>query len=373
MDLHLICEPVEASALWVTDIMDGIVREAMKKGLRLIASTDGTVRDDLSAADADTEHRPVLVVGYSLPWINQTLYALRETEAEPVLVSVYQQRLNDEYSFACFNTVQAMQTLVGYLAGIGCGRIALFGLHRDTAGDLSKLRGFAAGMRSHSLCFSAADIYSRGIIADCAAQLLANISQYDAVVCTNDLLAIYLTQYLHSRGIRVPEDIRITGFGNWMAAERFRPTITRMYTDLVELGAQAVRLHQSLCFNPQLRHSTAVLECTLRVGGSTAHAPSNSKAQVNAIAPLPANASPPYNSDPDIMEALRVEQLVRGTDAIDLDVLRGICAGDTYAAISEQSSVSDSTIKYRLAKMLRLLDFTDRHQLTDFVRKYHLL
>jgi len=158
-----------------------------------------------------------------------------------------------------------------------------------------------------------------------------------------------------------------------LAVERFRPTITRVYTDLVELGAQAVRLHQSLCFNPQLRHSTAVLECSLRIGGSTANMPASSKAPAHTIAPLPAAAPPHYNSDPDIVEALHIEQFVRGTDATDMDILRGICAGDTYAAISEQSSVSGSTIKYRLAKMLRLLDFTDRHQLTDFVRKYHLL
>ena len=373
MDLHLICEPVDATALWITDIMDGIVREAMKKGLRLIASTDGTVREDLTGPDAEAEHRPVLVIGYSLPWINRTLGDLREADTEPVLVSVSQHRLHGDYSCVCFNTVEAMRKLVSYLAGTDRRCIALFGLHPETVGDLSKLSGFAAGMRDHALRFTAGDIYSRGIIAELAARLHAHIADYDAVVCTNDLLAIYLTQYLTSRGIKVPEDVHITGFGNWNAAERFRPTITRMYTDLTELGAQAVRLHQSLYFNPSLRHSTAVLECSLRIGESTAGSPCSLRMPARTIAPAPFTAPPRYSSDPDIMEVLKTEQFVRGTDAIDTAILRGICAGDTYLKISEDSNISDSTVKYRLNKMLRLLDFTDRRQLSEFALKFNLL
>ena len=147
MNLHLICEPVEASALWITDIMDGVVRESMKKGLRLIASTDGTVGEDIPGTEPDAAHQPVLVIGYSLPWINQTLHALREADREPVLVSVYEHRLHGEYSCVCFNTAGAMRTLVGTLADNGCRNIALFGLHRDTVGDISKLHGFAAGIQ----------------------------------------------------------------------------------------------------------------------------------------------------------------------------------------------------------------------------------
>ncbi len=373
MNLHLICEPVAANALWITDIMDGIVQEAMKKSLSLAAVTDGSVSDSLFSDPFDTERRPVLVIGSSLLWINETLEKLCRLGTEPVLVSVYQNRIRSEYSSVSFNTAEAMRGLVGYLAGTGRRRIALFGLHRNTVGDLSKLSGFAAGMRDIDAVFSARDIYSRGMIADCAGQLFSRISDYDAVVCTSDLLAIYLTLYLEERGIRVPDDISITGFGNWSAADRFHPTITRMYTDLKELGAQAVRLHQQLVYNPQLRHSVSVLECLLRVGESTQNKPGSISPVLTVPPPSGSLNAPPYHNDPDILEALKSELFVRASDGIDRSILRGLAAGETYAQISLTANISESTVKYRLSKMLRLLDFSDRRQLTGFAEKYRLL
>jgi len=373
MNLHLICEPVDANALWITDIMDGIVREAMKKALNLAAVTDGSVSDSLFSDASDTERRPVLVIGSSLLWINETLDKLCRLGAEPVLVSVYQNRIRSEYSSVSFNTAEAMRALVGYLAGTGKARIALFGLHRNTVGDLSKLSGFAAGMRDIAAGFSARDIYSRGMIADCAGQLFSRISDYDAVVCTSDLLAIYLTLYLQERGVRIPEDISITGFGNWSGVDRFHPTITRMYTDLSELGAQAVRLHQQLVHNPQLRHSVSVLECSLRIGESTGNMPGSIPPAISVPPPAGSFAAPPYHDDPDILETLKSELFVRSSDGIDLSILQGLAAGKTYAQISLTANISESTVKYRLSKMLRLLDFSDRRQLTGFAEKFRLL
>lgn len=373
MYLHLICEPVESSALWITDIMDGIVRESMKKSLNLAAVTDGSFTGSLYRTDSEISHLPVLVIGASLPWINETLTRLHELHAEPVLVSVYQHRFHCEYSSVSFNTEEAMRELIGYLAKNGKKRIALFGLHRSTIGDLSKLSGFAAGIRDASLKLRTGDIYSRGLIADCAAKLFEKIDDYDAVVCTSDLIAIYLSLYLEQRGVRIPKDICITGFGNWSFADRFQPSITRMYTDLFELGAQAVRLHQQLMYNPQLRHCRAILECSLRIGESTGLAPCGPKLSASVIPPQGNMSAPPYSDDPDIMETLKSELFVRSTDGTDLAVLNGLVTGATYAQIAESANISESTVKYRLSKMLRLLDFTDRRQLTGFAEKYKLL
>ncbi|MBQ8509736.1 MAG: substrate-binding domain-containing protein [Clostridia bacterium] len=370
MNLYLIYEPVDADAFWITDIVDGIVRESMKKALNLIVINDGNLYSEHSGSQSDTERPLVLVVGCSLIWIDRTLRELSAAGAEPILVSVYEHRFSSVCSSVAFNTIDAMRSLVCAIASSGRRSIAFFALHRDTIGDFAKLKGYAAGMHACQLPFQAADIFERGSIADCAGQLCQQISHYDAVVCSNDLLATYLTRHLQSCGIRVPEDICVTGFGNWSVVDSFTPKLTRMYTDLTELGCQAVRLHQYLQFNPQIGHCSSVLECTLQTGET---APLRSSVTACPDFALSSGIqAPAYSTDPDIMELLRAEHLVRSLDEIDRKILSSLIAGQTYSATADAIPISESTVKYRIGKILKFCGFADRQELLDFITKYHL-
>ena len=374
MNLKLICEPVDSSALWVTDILDGAVHEAVKKELSVEVSTNGSPGD---LPDQDSAHgierRIVVVIGYSTGWINETLTELCEANIEPILVSVCMYDLKREYSYVSFNTAEAMRNLVGYIHATGRQGIALFAVHRDTVGDRAKLNGFISGMRDSGMKFSREDIYYRGMVSECAERLLENIKKYQAVMCTSDLIAVYLTIFLRGKGIRVPEDINVTGFGNWKAIGAFSPSITRMYTDLTELGAQAVRLYVYMKNNPRTLHSTAIVQCQLQTGDSTDSVPENDIRRFEPGFTLSESRAPLYNSDPDIIELLKLEPLVRNTDRLDTEILRQICEDRPYAQISETLNISESTIKYRLSKMQRTCGFRDRSELLEFVRKYGII
>ena len=370
----MICEPVDNTALWITDIIDSVVHESIKKGLNVVAMADGQINDRLwRAQKGESKRRLVLVIGYTLAWINNTLGTLCELGAEPILVSVYQHRFKSEYSYVSFNTVEAMRMLVGYIVGTGRDRIALFGLHHDTIGDMSKLCGFILGMRDAGAAYSGDDIYRRGLVDDCAKRLCENISRYQAVMCTSDLLAVYLISYLKRHKIRVPDDIYVTGFGNWSSVEHYDPSITRMYTDLTELGAQAVKHYIYMQNNPKNLHGALVISCTLQVGRSTECMPVKKLRHDTTLASKITGISPTYNSDPDIMKVLKLELLVRNMDNIDISMLREISLNRTYAQIVDIINISESTIKYRLTKLLRTCGFANRSELIEFAVEFGLL
>ena len=373
MDINIICEPVENNALWITDIINGATHEAIRRGLNIIVSTDGKINPRIKRQSENGERRIALVIGYLSNWVSETLTNLSLIGVEPILVSVYQHRLKSEYSYVSFNTAEAMRSLVGYLAGIRCGKIALFGLHRETVGDMSKFEGFAAGMRDAELTFSGEDIYSRGLIADCAERLLSNISRYQAVMCTSDLIAVYLVKYLADRGVRVPEDIFVTGFGNWQTVDNYEPSITGMRTDLFELGIQAVKHYIHMQNNPQTLHSSAVISCSLHIGESTAGLAAAKPLRSGAAPIVNSESSAVYSSDPDIMRVLRLELFVRNADKTDFSILRAINENKTYAQISEDENISESTIKYRLGKLQRVCGFTSRGELVSLVAEYGLI
>lgn len=371
MDIYVICEPVDNTALWITDIVDGIIHESMKKGYNIRASTDGNIDASFFSNECEDKRRLALVVGYSIKFINKIKEKLCLIGVEPILVSIHE---NDS-SQCCvsFNTADAMRKLVEYIVNAGKKSIAFFGFHNETIGDLSKLRGFSAGIRSSEIKLCKDDIYSRGILAECANRLYENIYKYQAVICTSDLFAVYLICFLSERGIKIPEDIYITGFGNWVSIEHFQPSITRMYTDLSALGSSAVKHYVYMQNNPQIHHSTLSLGCILQIGYSTEYKEVPKYTHVPTTSNLFPETPPTYDSDPNIMNVLKLELMIRSMDETDISMIKRISEGKTYAQISDEINISESTIKYRLNKLEQLCGFSNRNELMAFATEFRLI
>jgi LacI family transcriptional regulator len=62
----------------------------------------------------------------------------------------------------------------------------------------------------------------------------------DAVVGANDPVAVGAVRALHERGLRVPEDVLVTGYGDTDIGRNFGLTTVRQFPD--RMGAEAIRL-----------------------------------------------------------------------------------------------------------------------------------
>ncbi|QSB14230.1 substrate-binding domain-containing protein [Natronosporangium hydrolyticum] len=67
-----------------------------------------------------------------------------------------------------------------------------------------------------------------------------------AVLCGNDELAIGLLRALHECGRRVPEDISVVGFDGHPLGELWRPALTTIQQDFIDLGRRAFGLVASI-------------------------------------------------------------------------------------------------------------------------------
>ena len=63
-----------------------------------------------------------------------------------------------------------------------------------------------------------------------------------AVVCTSDALAIALTGVVQHRGLLVPRDVSVVGFGDFSPATQITPQLTTVRIHGAEMGAIALRL-----------------------------------------------------------------------------------------------------------------------------------
>ena len=61
-----------------------------------------------------------------------------------------------------------------------------------------------------------------------------------AIVCANDQMALGVLDVLEEYGIRVPEDVVVTGFDGIAAGRHSRPRLTTVHQPMVELGRAAI-------------------------------------------------------------------------------------------------------------------------------------
>lgn len=78
--------------------------------------------------------------------------------------------------------------------------------------------------------------------AAAARRLAASGHLPDAVVCTDDILAIGVITGFREQGVRVPDDVLVTGFDDIQMAALVVPSLTTVRQPLSAMAAEAVRL-----------------------------------------------------------------------------------------------------------------------------------
>lgn len=147
-----------------------------------------------------------------------------------------------------FSNADAMRGMVNHFVRQGATRIAFLGgdADRDTRGA-DRREGFVTAMRAHGLDASrliaagAPPISMReGAVA--MGRLLDRLPDTQAVICVSDLSAFGALTECQRRGVRVPGDIWIAGFGNYEIAEVSFPALTTINPFPREIGARAAAL-----------------------------------------------------------------------------------------------------------------------------------
>jgi LacI family transcriptional regulator len=85
-----------------------------------------------------------------------------------------------------------------------------------------------------------------------------------ALVCANDQTAIGVMKALQRTGLRVPEDVAITGFDGIQLGEHLRPSLTTVLQPMRELGETAVRLLKERMADPGLPSRSVELAVRLQ-------------------------------------------------------------------------------------------------------------
>ena len=89
-----------------------------------------------------------------------------------------------------------------------------------------------------------------------------------ALAATNDYIALYTMNVARDMGIRIPEDLSITGFDNLPICSLFSPRLTTLAQDFSGMGQTAVQLLNKIIQDPQ-KKSERIQLATRLIHGDT--------------------------------------------------------------------------------------------------------
>lgn len=141
-----------------------------------------------------------------------------------------------------FSNVRAARAMVRHLAERGYQRIGFLGgaSALDSRG-LDRLKGYRAEIKALNMgeprvirLGESPITMSHG--APAMAAMLEKYPDTDAVMCVSDMSAFGAIMECHRRGLSVPDDMAVAGFGNFEVAECCHPSITTVSVDPYGIG-----------------------------------------------------------------------------------------------------------------------------------------
>lgn len=136
---------------------------------------------------------------------------------------------------------KGMRKIVEYLHSLGHAKMAFVG-HHATLGPISERKKTfletvsRISRDAHVQVVAGSDGLEGGRQA--ARELLASGFDPTAIICVNDFMAVGVLRQLRDMGVRVPEDISVTGFDNITLSEFCSPALTTVHIPRERIGRQ---------------------------------------------------------------------------------------------------------------------------------------
>jgi len=173
-----------------------------------------------------------------------------------------------------FSNYQAGRTAARHLISRGFKRIGA--IASAAAGDVidhrgeERIRGFEDELRLSG--FTTDYVLRHGVPpvsydhgAACAALLLERRPRVEAVFGVSDLSAVGFVMECQRRGVVVPKDVSVMGFGDFEIGAEINPPLTTIHVDFHALGSRTGQMLVELLRHPEDRPSPHIIDVGLSV------------------------------------------------------------------------------------------------------------
>lgn len=362
MHIYIVCQPQSEKTHWCSLYIKGIHTEAKRKGDQV------TLLQIEEASELFQKEHPVCagILSTSSIWTEKAAALLSDLGVEPIVIGGASREGYRHASFVYMDYREATYQLVEYLRTYKKERIALFAVSSDSSPDMIKKDAFLSyeKCREHDVFYYSGD----GLMNTSCEKFLAVWKNYDAVICCNDASAVILMHQLEAAGVSVPDDLFLCSFGDMAVSSIGKKTLTMARLHCTEIGRQVVSACHLLTHSENISGISVKVRCKFIIGDTTDNLPV--VAETLGTTPTPSGISSQFHSDPSISRIFLAEKVLSACDAIDIDLLKLIINGYKYFDIAEILHVSESTIKYRLKRIIQISELESRDEVIEVMKMF---
>ncbi|QUQ62682.1 LacI family DNA-binding transcriptional regulator [Kutzneria sp. CA-103260] len=143
---------------------------------------------------------------------------------------------------ALMNSGSGLRQVVDHLVALGHHRIAYLNGPRTSWSNKERRRGLRIAVQRHDVDLVDMGPFPPRYEGGLQAADLAIAENVTAIVAYNDIMALGVLARLRDRGVRVPDDVSLTGFDDLMFGALCQPPLTTVAMPVVPAGRLAVDL-----------------------------------------------------------------------------------------------------------------------------------
>lgn len=337
MEINVIGRSGYEKIYWGERYLSGITDETAAHGDKLTMLSADDDPDILSGKHA-------IVLSSSKRWLTALI---GRADFKPILLTPMQ---GGGISYVTFNYAGGVKSLLARLREEGFSKTALVSCNGDSFNDLAKKRTFVEVTDAEDQVYYHRNSIGFGIFDE----FLRDVSRYDSVICTNDIVYLMLKKRLTTAGI----DCSGIGFATF-SDRRFDigDSVISAVTDYYRLGRAAVGCYRMLGLSEQDALIEMKIECGFAgkgKGGSIRETEPDKAAYL----------------DDSALYAQQIKYLLGGADRTDIEILRRSLDGESYEDISEGMYMSLNTLKRRMKAMIELSGCSGKNELIALLKQY---
>lgn len=137
------------------------------------------------------------------------------------------------------NYRRGIEQIVEYLHDLGHSRLAFVGHHSSLGPTSEREKAFLETVSKYGPAAKWKTIADQDGLdggRQAAREILTSGFDPTAIICVNDFMAVGVLRELRERGLRVPEDISVTGFDNIKLSEFCYPLLTTIHIPRDDIG-----------------------------------------------------------------------------------------------------------------------------------------
>lgn len=258
--------------MYSATVLHGVIAGGLTLGVEIVARFGLSARESLvtSAVDAEEELPSDCIGVIAVTHAADGLRLPQEGAGMPVVaIDPWKDRQPHWITIGATNWMGA-KSATDHLLEIGHRRIGWIGAARGNEASAERLHGYRAALQSAGVPFDESIerngdfAFEFGRVA--AVELLQLRERPTALVTANDEIAIGAMTGARDVGLRVPEDVSVTGFDDTPQASWSTPKLTSVRQPLADMGRMAVSMILDTVRGtaPDSRHIQLVTRLILR-------------------------------------------------------------------------------------------------------------